>query len=335
MTMGRILGQSGIEVSDIGFGCWAIGGPVTIDGEPDGWGAVDDGESAAAIRRALDLGVTFFDTADVYGAGHSEQVLGRALSGRRDDVVIATKFGYTFDTDRRAITGEDASPDYIRRACRASLRRLGTDRIDLYQLHLDELPEAQAQEVAGTLDELAAEGLIRAYGWSTDDPKRASAFARASRCAAIQHELNVLADAPAMLAVCDGSGLASINRTPLAMGLLSGKYGAASKLPADDVRSSQQGVGYFTGGRAAPEWLARLDAVREALTSGGRTLAQGSLSWVLARSPRTVPIPGIRTVAQADQNAAVLRQGPLTPEAMNEIARLLPGQAGTAGDARP
>jgi len=119
------------------------------------------------------------------------------------------------------------------------------------------------------------------------------------------------------------------------MGLLSGKYGPASKLPADDVRSSQLGVGYFAGGRAAPEWLARLDAVRETLTSGGRTLAQGALSWVLARCPRTVPIPGIRTVAQADQNAAVLRQGPLTPEAMNEIARLLSGPAGAAGDERP
>jgi aryl-alcohol dehydrogenase-like predicted oxidoreductase len=334
MTMGRVLGHSGIEVSDIGFGCWAIGGPVTIDGEPDGWGAVDDDESAAAIRRALDLGVTFFDTADVYGAGHSEHVLGRALSGRRDDVVIATKFGYTFDTDQRAITGEDASPDYIRRACRASLRRLGTDRIDLYQLHLGELPEAQAQEVAGTLDELVAGGLIRAYGWSTDDPKRAGAFAGFSRCAAIQHELNVLADAPAMLAACDAWGLASINRTPLAMGLLTGKYGAASRLPADDVRGSKPGVGYFSGARPAPEWLARLDAVREVLGGGGRTLAQGALSWLLARSPRTVPIPGIRTIAQAEQNAAVLGQSLLTPTDLNEIAGLLSGHPAAAGESR-
>jgi aryl-alcohol dehydrogenase-like predicted oxidoreductase len=333
--MGRVLGRSGVEVSDIGFGCWAIGGPVTMDGEPDGWGTADDEESVAAISRAFDLGVTFFDTADVYGAGHSEQVLGRALSGRRDDVVIATKFGYTFDPDQRAITGEDASPGYIHRACRASLRRLGTDRIDLYQLHLGELPEAQAVEVAGTLDELVADGLIRAYGWSTDDPKLAAAFAGVSCCAAIQHELNVLADAPAMLEVCDADNLASINRTPLAMGLLTGKYSAASRLPADDVRGSQPGVGYFAGGRAAPEWLARLDAVRGVLTSGGRTLAQGALSWVLARSPRTVPIPGIRTVAQAEQNAAVLRQDLLTPGDASEIARLLSGQASTAAEPRP
>jgi aryl-alcohol dehydrogenase-like predicted oxidoreductase len=329
--MSRVLGHSGIEVSDIGFGCWAIGGPVTMDGKPDGWGAVDDDESVAAVRRALEIGVTFFDTADVYGAGHSEQVLGRALAGRRDDVVIATKFGYTFDAGQRAILGEDASPGYIREACRASLRRLRTDRIDLYQLHLGELPAAQAQEVAATLDGLVAEGLIRAYGWSTDDPQRAAGFAAASHAAAIQHDLNVLDDASQMLAVCDARGLASVNRTPLAMGLLSGKYGAASQLPADDVRAAQPWVGYFAGGRPVPEYLARMDAIREVLTGGGRTLAQGALSWVLARSPRTVPIPGTRTVAQAEQNAAALRHGPLTPAEMSEIARLQPSPAAAAG----
>jgi aryl-alcohol dehydrogenase-like predicted oxidoreductase len=294
-----------------------------LDGRPDGWGEVDDDESVSAVRRALELGVTFFDTADVYGAGHSERVLGRALAGHRDEVVIATKFGYTFDPDRQEITGQDATAGYIRRACRASLRRLGTDWIDLYQLHLGDLPTSQAQEVADTLEELVAVGLIRAYGWSTDDPQRAAAFAGGAHCAAIQHELNVLADAPAMLAACDSAGLASINRSPLAMGLLTGKYGAASLLPPDDVRASQPWVGYFDGGRPAPEWLARLDAVREELAGGGRTLAQGALGWLLARSPRTVPIPGIRTAAQAEQNAAALRSGPLLPAEMDKIARLL------------
>ncbi len=321
--MGRDLGRSGIDVSEIGFRCWAIGGPVTLDGRPDGWGAADDDESVAALRRGLELGVTFFDTADVYGAGHSERVLRRALAGHRDEVVIATKFGYTFDTGQRAITGEDATPAYIHRACRASLRRLGTDRIDLYQLHLGELSVGQAQDVAGTLDGLVADGLIRAYGWSTDDPQRAAAFAGAAHCAAIQHELNALADAPAMLAACDALDLASINRSPLAMGLLTGKYGAASQLPTDDVRAAQPWVGYFTGGRPAPWWLGRLDAVREVLSSGGRTLAQGALCWLLARSSRTVPIPGIRTVRQAEQNAAALRLGPLPPAEMAEITRLL------------
>ena len=321
--MSRTLGHTGIEVSDIGFGCWAIGGPVTFYGRPDGWGEVDDDESVAAVRRALELGVTFFDTADVYGAGHSEQVLGRALAGHRDEVVIATKFGYTFDPDQRAITGQDATAAYIRRACRASLRRLGTDRIDLYQLHLGGLPAAQAQDVAGALEDLVAGGFIRAFGWSTDDPQRAAAVGGGTHCAAIQHELNILADAPAMLAACEAHDLASINRSPLAMGLLTGKYHAASRLPADDVRAAQPWVGYFTSGRPAPQWLAALAAVREVLTGGGRTLAQGALCWLLARSPRTVPIPGIRTVNQAEQNAAALRLGPLPPAEMAEIARLL------------
>ena len=325
--MGRVLGRSGIEVSEIGLGCWAIGGPFSMDGMPDGWGEVDDGESVAAVRRAVELGVSFFDTADVYGAGHSEQVLGRALAGHRDEVVIATKFGYTFDPGQRAITGEDASPGYIRRACEASLRRLGTDRIDLYQLHLGELPAAQVQEVAGTLEELVADGLIRSYGWSTEDPQRVAAFADGTHCAAIQHPLNVLADAPGMLAACDAHDLASVNNGPLAMGLLTGKYGPASRLPADDVRSTQPWVGYFAAGRPVPAWLARLDAIREVLTSGGRTLAQGALGWLLARSPRTVPIPGIKTVAQAEQNAAALQLGPLPAVHMAEIARLLDGAA--------
>jgi aryl-alcohol dehydrogenase-like predicted oxidoreductase len=329
--MSRTLGRSGIEVSDIGFGCWAIGGPFTDGGKPDGWGEVDDGESVAAIRRALERGVTFFDTADCYGAGHSEQVLGKALAGRRDEAVIATKFGYTFDAGQRAITGQDASPGYIRQACRASLRRLGTERIDLYQLHVGDLPAGQAEEAAATLEELADEGLIRAYGWSTDDPARAALFAGGPRCAAVQHEINVLADTPAMLAACAAHDLASVARGPLAMGLLTGKYGAATTLPADDVRAVQPWVAYFDDGRPAPAWLARLDAVRDVLADGGRTLAQGALGWLLARSPRVVPIPGVRTVAQAEQNAAALRTGPLRPAEMAEIDRLL----GVSDLARP
>ena len=251
------------------------------------------------------------------------EVLGRGLAGHRDEAVIATKFGFTFDPALRATTGEDASAAHIHQACRASLRRLGTDRIDLYQLHLGMLPVAQADEVIGTLEELVADGLIRAYGWSTDDPERAAAFARGAHCAAVQHELNVLAGDPAMLAVCDVHDLASINRGPLAMGLLTGKYGPGDQLPADDVRANQPWVDYFSGGRPDPAWLARVDAIRGVLTGGGRTLAQGALCWLLALSPRTVPIPGTRTVAQAEQNAAPIKLGPLPPADMAEIARLL------------
>lgn len=321
--MSRTLGNSGIEVSDIGFGCWAIGGQFTLNGKADGWGETDDGESVAAIRRGLELGVTFFDTADVYGTGHSEEILGAALAYHRDEATIATKFGYTFDAASREADGLDVTPAYIRRACEASLRRLGTDRIDLYQLHVGDLSVSQALDVAQTLDELRKDGRIRAYGWSTDDPERAAAFARAAGPAAIQHDLNVVSDAPAMIGVCEANDLASINRTPLGMGLLTGKFGAQAQLPENDVRSSQPWVRYFTDGRPDPRWLAKLDAIRDLLTADGRTLAQGALGWLLARSPNTIPIPGVRTVAQAEQNAKAIPRGPLKAATVAEIARIL------------
>ncbi|MFC5822559.1 aldo/keto reductase [Nonomuraea insulae] len=325
----RILGRSGLRVSAIGFGAWAIGGPFMAHGKPAGWGEVDDEESVAAVHRALDLGITFFDTADVYGTGRSERVLGRALSGRWDEVVIASKFGNTFDAATRTLTGQDVSPGYIRQACRASLERLGTDHIDLYQLHLGDVPLERVDELIATLEELVDEGLIRAYGWSTDDPERVAAFAKGPHCAAVQHDLSVLHDAPAVLAVCDTHDLASVNRGPLAMGLLTGKYGPDSRLPMDDVRGdSPAWMTFFKDGGPAPEFLAMLDAIRDILTSGGRTLAQGALGWLLARSERTVPIPGIRTVGQAEQNAGALRHGPLDRAQLEQIHDLLHPQAG-------
>ncbi len=324
MEPGRVLGRSGLTVGPIGLGCWAIGGPFWYGGQPLGWGDVDDEESVRAIRRALELGVTFFDTADVYGAGHSERVLGRALADRRDDVVIATKFGNTFDERSREVTGFAAEPGAIRLACEASLRRLGTDRIDLYQFHLSDYDPESAPVVRDALEELVAAGSIRAYAWSTDDPERARVFAAGTHCAAVQHELSVLHDAPAMLAVCDELALASVNRSPLAMGLLTGKFTADSRLPADDIRGqAPDWLTYFRDGRPTPESLARLDAIREILTSGGRSPAAGALSWILGRSDRTIPVPGFRTVAQVEQNVGAATFGPLRPDQIHEIDRLL------------
>jgi aryl-alcohol dehydrogenase-like predicted oxidoreductase len=320
----RILGRSGLPVSPVGLGCWAIGGPFWSDGSPVGWGDVDDDESVAAIHRALELGATFFDTSDVYGAGHSERVLGRALAGRRDEVVLATKFGNTFDEETRTITGEDASPESIRRACEASLGRLGTDRIDLYQFHLSGYDPVAAPEVRDTLEALVDDGLIRAYAWSTDDPERARVFAQGEHCAAVQHELNVLSDAPELIRLCESEGLASVNRSPLAMGLLTGKFDGDARLPADDIRGkAPEWLKWFRDGRPAPEWLERMHAVREILTGGGRSLAAGALGWILARSERTIPIPGFRTVAQVEDNLSALEHGPLSAEQMGEIEEVL------------
>lgn len=324
-TFTRRLGRSGIQVSAMGLGCWAIGGPFWAGDDAVGWGEVDDNESIRAIHRALHLGVNFFDTADVYGTGHSERVLGRALAGHRDQVVIATKFGNTFDETTRQITGSDASPEYIRQACEASLQRLNTDYIDLYQFHLNDYDPNQAGAVRDVLEELVTEGKICQYGWSTDFPERARVFAKGPNCTTAQHQMNVLDDAKPMIALCEQLDLASINRGPLAMGLLTGKYRADSKLASDDVRGdkSPAWMKYFKDGRPNPEWLKKLEATREILTSGGRTLAQGALAWIWARSERTIPIPGFRTVAQVEENTAAMQFGPLSAEQMREIDILL------------
>ncbi|MDN0194581.1 aldo/keto reductase [Streptomyces sp. S.PNR 29] len=326
MESTRTLGRSGIEVSPLGFGCWAIGGEWQApDGQPLGWGKVDDEESVRAIRRALDLGVTFFDTADVYGTGHSERVLGRALGSHRADVVVATKWGNVFDEETRTLTGKDDSPAHARRALTASLKRLGTDYIDLYQLHLSDADPERAAALRDTCEEFVREGLVRAYAWSTDDPDRAALFAAGEHCTAVQFAINVLQDAPAMIALCEESDLAGINRSPLAMGLLTGKRRAHQPLDTGDIRSRPPAwlQGFGDGSGADPEWLARVDALRDILTSEGRTPAQGALAWLWARSPRTVPIPGFRSVAQAEENAGAMAKGPLTAAQMAEVERIL------------
>ncbi|NGO80267.1 aldo/keto reductase [Streptomyces sp. YC504] len=316
----------GITVSALGLGCWAVGGEWwDTAGQPLGWGKVDDEESVRAVRRALDLGITFFDTADAYGAGHSERVLGKALGKRRDEAVIATKWGNVFDEETRTLIGGDDSPAYQRQALTASLRRLGTDRIDLYQLHLSDADPERAARLREQCEEFIREGLIRSYAWSTDDPVRARVFAQGEGCVAVQHRCNVLQDAPELLALCEELELASVNRSPLAMGLLTGKYADGSAPGAGDIRSAPPEwlPGFSQGGAPDKAWLERVDAVREILTGGGRTLAQGALGWLWARSPRTIPIPGFRTVAQVEQNAGALAYGPLTGEQLREVEEIL------------
>jgi aryl-alcohol dehydrogenase-like predicted oxidoreductase len=322
--MKRKLGQSEIEVSTIGMGCWAIGGPWTIRGNQAGWGEVDDNESIRAIHAALDSGVNFFDTAANYGCGHSERVLGQAVAGQRDQVVLATKFGYKVDEEAKTVAYYDDDIDSdkvvenLRQDCEDSLRRLNTDYIDLYQFHVNGYSLEKAAAVRDTLETLVAEGKIRFYGWSTDRPEAARVFAEGKHCVAIQHRLNVVMDAPEVLAVCDEFGLASINRGPLARGLLTGKYTINSTFSENDLRDSDS----FRKNWIAPT-LEKLAAVRDVLTSDGRTLAQGALAWIWARNEKTIPIPGIRTVAQAQENAGAMQFGPLSNDQMQEIESLL------------
>jgi|SRR5690554_102577 len=320
----KVLGKSGIEVSAMGLGCWAIGGHVDLFGKADGWGAVDDNESIQAVRKAVDQGITFFDTADVYGAGHSEEVLGKALKGIRDKVVIASKFGYTFDAKAKKAEGLNYEPGYIKKACHESLRRLDTDYIDLYLLHIGDLAKENANGVMETLDSLKNEGLIRSYGWSTDDSNRAEAFAKRANFTAVEYDFNIFLAADELIKVCEDNNLAGINRSPLAMGILSGKFTKTSKVPKDDVRGAgHDWVRYFKDSKPKEEFLNKLDSVKEILRSDGRSLVQGALSYIWGKSDTMIPIPGFKSVRQAEENAKAMEFGPFSTDIVKEIDSIL------------
>jgi aryl-alcohol dehydrogenase-like predicted oxidoreductase len=321
---------AGRDVQPIGLGCWAIGGPAFAGSKPIGWGVVDDTESIRAIRRAVDLGVTVFDTAAIYGCGHSERVLGEALRGRHADVVVITKFGYAFDESTRQLIGPvpDLTPASVRAECEQSLRRLGSDVIDVYLCHPSELPVERAADVVGALEQLVAAGLIRSHGWSTDDPGGAAIFSESPHGTVVEHEMNVLHDAPAMVRLCRDRNLDELVRTPLGMGVLTGKYNGRSRFADDDVRRDYPWNPLLADGAPASDALDQLEAVRTVLTNHGRSAAQGALAWLWARSDRAIPIPGFRTVEQVEQNASALSSGPLQADQMAAIETLL-GRAPT------
>jgi aryl-alcohol dehydrogenase-like predicted oxidoreductase len=306
------------------MGCWAIGGEWNFDTQAAGWGSVNDLESIAAIQTAVDMGITFFDTAANYGAGHSEVILGQALAANRSKVIIATKFGYGVNETTKVVSGVHCNPSEIRASLEASLRRLKTDYIDLFQLHVGDYAVEKAPEVLETLEQLVQEGAIRSYGWSTDNLARAKVFATGANVVAIQHQQNIFEDNTAMLEFLEQQQLSSINRSPLGMGILTGKYSNGANFESTDVRFAAKGwMAYFNNGQPNPEWLAKLEGIREILCAGGRTLAQGALAWLLARSEQTIPIPGFRTVQQVKENASVLEQGALSQKQMQEITDLL------------
>lgn len=320
----RPLGRSGISACAIGLGGWAIGGHFELEGKPDGWGEIDDAQSIRAIHLGLEMGANLIDTADAYGTGHSEEVIGKALKGRRQQALIATKFGFTYDRDRRALGPINMAPDYVEWACKASLERLGTDYIDLYQIHAGEVSEAAADAAGEKLEALAHDGLIRYWGWSTDNAAAARRMVKFPHFIAVQQQLSVFHDGPEMLALCEEQKLASLNRSPLAMGFLTGKFAQDSHVPVSDVLGAGHSwVRFFSDGRPDPVFLARLVAIRDLLQTGGRSLAQGALGWILARSPTTFPIPGFKTEAQVRDNLGALEKGPLPAAVMAEIDAVL------------
>jgi aryl-alcohol dehydrogenase-like predicted oxidoreductase len=320
----RTLGKSNLEVSALGMGCWAIGGPWTWaqpgrEPFPAGWGSTDDDESIRAIHCALDLGVNFFDTAANYGAGHSEVVLGRALEGKRDNVVIATKFGHIVNEAEKTVYGDaDQILKNVRTDIENSLRRLQTDFIDIYQLHEGGFDPKRALELQSTLEELVSAGKIRWYGWSTDIVDSARAFAPGEHCTSIQFRLNAIYDNPEMRQVCADFDLAGINKDPLNKGILTGKFNSTSTFPENDIRSREN----FSN----PEVVKRLkivDEVRDIFTSDGRTMAQGALAYIWALDERMVPIPGFKSVKQVTENAGAMQYGPLVESQMKEVQAIV------------
>jgi len=327
------LGGSGIKVSPMGMGCWAIGGPFKVgqwdtkipfqnaENAPLGWGDVNDNESISAIHAAIYHGVTFFDTADIYGTGHSEELLGKALVGRRNEVIIATKFGLEYNAKTQEWIGMNGHPEYVRQALEKSLQRLNTDYIDLYQFHVGTYPLSDARATRDVLEQLVDEGKIRTYGWSTDDVDCAKVFTEGPNCSTIQQELNVMTGNIDLLDLCEDSDMASIARSPLAMGLLTGKFNQSTIFPENDVRHNNMTVWkWFTkDGHPKKEYLDKLDKMHNVLRSNGRTLAQGAISFLWGLSPIVIPIPGFRSVQQVEENCKAMVYGPLTE---NEVMDL-------------
>ncbi|UCE11937.1 MAG: aldo/keto reductase [Candidatus Thorarchaeota archaeon] len=306
----------------MGMGCWAIGGPFIHPRHGFlAYGQVDDKDSAESVKLGIELGVTLFDTANVYGCGRSERVLGEALKDYRSDVVIATKFGSTFEisesdskTPCRAI-GRDVSAEGIIEACDVSLERLQTDYIDLYQLHSGDLEVEMVPDVIETLEHLVDEGKIRFYGWSTDDPERAALFADGQHCATVQFGHNMLSHNDDMIEnVIDGRGLSGLIKGPLGYGLHTGKYKDDSVLPKEHMWHGTK----FNEGKVRKVRNA-LERVREIVTNDGRTLAQAALGWIWAEHERLIPIPGFKNSDQVRENATAMEYGPLSSKQASEV----------------
>lgn len=319
----RRLGRSELSSSAIGLGTWPIAGAMGLDGQALGYTGVDDEESVRAIATAVELGVTLFDTADVYGAGHSERLLGQALACH-PEVLVATKFGNTFDESTRQLLGSDTSPEYVRAAVHASLRRLDRDHVDLYQLHAPDIPAVQAAELVAVLEDLVAQGTVRWYGVSTDSPVQLEPFLDGPHCAILQAQCNVLDGPSASVALAHERDLGVLCRSPLAMGLLGGRHTPNTQLPRGDVRRTQpEWLTWFVDGVPAPAAWRRLSEVRDILTGSGRSLAQGAIAWVLAADPDAVVVPGFRTVGQVIDTVGTLTAAPLTPGELDDVDRVL------------
>ena len=281
----RTIGS--LQVSLVGLGCNNFG-----------W-RIDAEASAAAVHAAIDAGINFFDTADIYGAGASEQFLGKALGQRRNAVLIATKFGMKMDEQRRG-----ARPEYVKRAAEDSLKRLGTDHIDLYQIHQPD-PEVPIADTLGALDELVRAGKVREIGCSNFSAEQLrtaeAAAAGGARFASVQNQYSLVHREPEaeVLPECVGLGIGFLPYFPLASGLLSGKYRAGQPLPAGSRGHDGWGPKVFT-----EENLRLVEALSEFAAAEGHTMLELAVSWLAAQPAVVSVIAGAKTPEQVRANAS-------------------------------
>lgn len=304
----RILGKSGLEISEIGFGAWAIGG--------DAWGPVDDRESIRAMEHAFELGVNFFDTADVYGEGHSEKLVAELLKGRRDKVVLSTKGGLLGHT-RKPEPIYDA-PEKVVEACENSLQRLGTDYVDVYFCHIWWHVEQETEAFLEAFDRLKRDGKVRAAGVSTDNYDYLKTFNRGNSVDVLQVDYSILnrAAEKEILPYCQEQQIGVVVRGPLQKGLLTGKFTKDTVFTGNDVRQHWDRA-WFEDNIEKAEKLKRLE-------NGNRTLGQAALQYVLSHPAVSTAIPGGKTPLQVEQNTSASIRPLLSEEELsliNEITR--------------
>lgn len=289
----RTLGANGPQVSAIGLGCmgmtWA-------------YGATDEKESLAALDHALALGINFFDTAEVYGPYTNEELVGRGLKARRDDVVIATKFGFKIAPGQRP-SGTDSRPENVRAVADASLKRLGVDHIDLFYQHRVD-PAVPIEETVGAMSELVQAGKVRYLGLSEAGPETLRRAHAVHPIAALQSEYSLWTRDPEaeVLPTCRELGIGFVPFSPLGRGFLTGAVTSADELEAGDMR---KGLPRFQADNMAKN-LALVEALKRLAAAKGATAAQLALAWLLHQGPDIVPIPGARKIAHLNDNAGAV-----------------------------